>query len=144
MARTQQREEQPQPSQEEMVKLFMAQMEASGVLEAFREKLRADMQSDMSAQMGAFTDAMKEFDPVKLISTERSDGDTLEAGPSGHPYIYWKRRDGRPILGPTQAEFYQYSLNMRKGYTPMPQYCVIPSPSATWPCCTGVQVRNSP
>lgn len=96
----------------------------SGILEDLKDELRAD------APMNAFAN-----------SDEGADQLQAGMGSGGFPWQYWRRRDGRIITGPEPRETL-YATYQRKGYTPLPQYGLLPTPGSMVPCCRGKFMRT--
>ena len=96
----------------------------SGVLEELKDELRAD------APMNAFAN-----------SDEGADSLQAGMGSGGFPWQYWRKKDGRIITGPEPRETL-YRTYERKGYRPLPEYGLLPTPGSPVPCCRNKFMRT--
>lgn len=96
----------------------------SGMLDVLREELAAEP-SNPFAEAGA--DGVVEFG--------------AGIGSGGFPWMYWRKADGRIITGPEPRET-MYAIYQRKGFKPLRQYGLLPTPGSPVPCCKGKFMRT--
>lgn len=96
---------------------LLEMLRESGVLEELKDELRADMPSNAFANVD-----------------DGADGMQAGLGSGGFPWQYWRRKDGRIITGPEPRETL-FRTYQRKGYTPLPEYGLLPTPGSPVPCC---------
>lgn len=110
-------------------------MTRESLVEFLRDSgLLDELKSDLLAEM-----------PSSRFIPDKDGMDQLEGGmgSGGFPWQYWKRLDGRIILGPEPRETL-YQIYMRKGYTPLPQYGLLPTPGSRVPCCPNLTMKDHP
>lgn len=100
-------------SREELLEM----LRDSGVLDDLKDELRAE-------------------GPMNPFAGTDEGADALQAGlgSGGFPWQYWRKKDGRIITGPEPRETL-YRTYQRKGYTPLSQYGLLPTPGSAVPCC---------
>lgn len=108
------------PSKEEV----LAYLTESGMLDVLREEL-----------------AMTPNNQFAEVNSEGVVEFSQGMGTGGFPWIYWKKADGRVITGPERRET-MYPIYIRKGFTPMEKYGLLPTPGSPVPCCKGKFMRT--
>ena len=115
----------------EQLAQVVKQLQSSGVLDQMLDQRKAELAEELTEQM-----------QQNRFTGEDMEGVENGLGSGGFPWRYWRRRDGRVIIGPEPRET-MYPIYVRKQYEPLFQYGNLPTPGSPVSCCPNLQMKDN-